>query len=92
MGTPRRRGLPLAERTGAARVLRAPQPAPRPSSARHCWVQDPPGYPGRWPGLLQYWERTPISWRGRVTFAVVTPDGHDAVIETWLDGTYLKRA
>ena len=44
-GMTRRNGPTLAERVGASSPRRG-------DDARHCWVVDAPGHPGRWPGLL----------------------------------------
>jgi len=59
---------------------------------RHCWVVDPPGYPGRWPGLVLQWALTDADrWAGRAVFAVDTGD-HAGLIELWLDQAHLTRA
>ncbi len=61
------------------------------ASARHCWVIDPPGLPaGRWPGLLQHWERTPGGWTGWVTFAVVSPPGGQVIVQARVAAAHLR--
>lgn len=84
-----RRGPSLSERFGlepAAEPPAAGAPEPPP---RHCWVADPPGHPGSWPGVLLAWERVEGGWRGRVVY--VARDGDDAVlVETWLPAAVLR--
>lgn len=58
---------------------------------RHCWVRDPPGWPGRWPGLLIEWARRDGRWWGRVA-CVVGDDGQAALLELWLPGEALADA
>jgi hypothetical protein len=89
-------------------LLASPAPAPAPSSAptngvaailrmtsrepRHCWITDPPGHPGRWPGLVLQWARTDADrWAGRAVFAVEAGE-HATLIEAWLDESHLSRA
>lgn len=90
-----------AEPAGAdtARALLRPR-------ARHCWVRDPPGAPGRWPGLLAEWQPAGAAaaepgsapdrtggrgWLGRVVYAV--DDGGGCVlVETWLPAGQLEPA
>jgi len=78
----------LAERAAAARESTQPihGGAARP---RHCWVREPPGHPGTWPGLLVERRRTDSgTWRGRVVFVVGRPD--DAVlIDAWISFEHL---
>jgi len=59
--------------------------------ATHCWVQDPPEAPGRWPALLLRWARSPDgAWRGQVAYAFLR--GTQVVlVETWLDAEQLRR-
>ena len=61
----------------------------------HCgrpWVVDPPGFPGRGPGLVLQWALTDADrWAGRAVFAVDTGD-HAGLIELWLDQAHLTRA
>ena len=74
-----------------------PEPEPEPSYAaagdggegRHCWVRDPPEFPGTWPGLLVEWRQRHGAWQGRVTYAVTGPDG-PALIENWLPAARLE--
>ena len=56
---------------------------------RHCWVRNPPDYPGVWPGLLVEWRQRHGAWQGRVTYAVTGPDG-PALIENWLPAARLE--
>jgi hypothetical protein len=77
-GMNRRSGPTLAERAAASATaagLRQP--------ARHCWVVDLPGQPGRWPGLLLEWRRERGDWHGRVAYAVPDQDGA-RMVEHWL--------
>ena len=77
-GMTRRNGPTLAERVGAA-------PSRRGDDARHCWVVDAPGHPGRWPGLLLEWRRETDGWVGRVAYAIPDLDRPGArMIERWL--------
>lgn len=90
MGTPRHQGLTLA------RSVRWASPVARSAVdsrtiTRHCWVIDPAGWPGRWPGLLYSWERTTLGWRGFVAF-IVAADGRPVLVQTWVDGGHLARA
>jgi hypothetical protein len=77
-------GLPLAERT--RRGSRPPGPAPGPAAAagRHCWVVDPPGERGRWPGLLVEWRQGEAGWSGRVIYVLALPGEGQRVVERWL--------
>jgi hypothetical protein len=56
---------------------------------RHCWVRDPPEFPGTWPGLLVEWRQRAGSWQGRVAYTVTGPHG-PALIETWLPAARLE--
>jgi len=72
---------------GVAAIVRMTSREPR-----HCWVMDPPGYPGRWPGLVLQWALTDADrWAGRAVFAVDTGD-HAGLVELWLDQAHLTRA
>ncbi len=77
---------PVAERAALQDVREQVQ------GATHCWVQDPPEAPGRWPGLLLRWSRaTSGQWRGQVAYAFLR--GSDVVlVEAWLDAALLRRA
>jgi hypothetical protein len=95
-GMGRARGLPLSERQ------RAGQGAPPPNStkrtegpsilAKHVWLVDAPGQPGRWPGLLVEWRQAPDgTWEARVVHAVPEADRSGIrVIERWLPATALE--
>ena len=57
--------------------------------ARHCWVIDPPGWPGRWPGLLHRWCRTDSGWSGQVTMAVVH-EGRQILVHAEIPAAWLR--
>ena len=91
-------GKSLADRTVARQPASCdarnagPQALPvKVQGATHCWVQDPPDAPGRWPGLLLRWSRgTSGQWRGQVAYAFLR--GSDVVlVEAWLDASLLRR-
>ena len=52
-----------------------PQPTRR-AFAPHCWVLNPAGAPGRWPGLLLEWRRANGEWEGRVAHVAHLQTGH----------------
>jgi hypothetical protein len=91
-----RSGVPLGER----RPYQRPPPGQAldvgevdPSRlSRHVWLVDPPGQPGRWPGLLVEWRRSPTQgWQARVLYAVPESDrSGNRVIERWLPGGCLE--
>jgi len=62
---------------------------PRPFAPKHCWVLNPPGAPGRWPGLLLEWRRDDCGWEGRVAYAPHLQNGH-ALMELWLPADLLE--
>ncbi|MDQ1289960.1 MAG: hypothetical protein QG622_3526 [Actinomycetota bacterium] len=70
--------------TGSIRTERAGVP-------RHCWVIDEELTPGRCPGLLLEWDRTPHGWRGRVVFTL-PGDGGPVLMEAWLPSGLLRPA
>ncbi len=74
---------------GASRATGAQAPAPRPGG-RHCWVHDPPEWPGTWPGLLVEWRQRPDGWHGRVTYTVGGPHG-PVLVEAWLPADLLEQ-
>lgn len=79
-GMNRARGPTLAERVGRTPSLSA--------GGRHCWVEDAPGHPGRYPGLLVEWRRSATGWEGRVVYAL--PDaGSPRLTERWVDSRHL---
>ncbi len=93
---PGRSGRSLGER--AARSGVGP-PEPPPSGpptrqdrarGRHCWVHDPPGAPGVWPGLLVEWRQGEGGWSGRVTYAVAAPQG-TVLVEAWVPADFLEQ-
>jgi hypothetical protein len=57
---------------------------------RHCWVHDPPGAPGVWPGLLVEWRQADGGWHGRVTYAVAGPHG-PVLVEAWVPAALLEQ-
>src|SRR5207302_3297125 len=83
-GMTRRNGPTLAERVGNTQSARQGE------DARHCWVIDASGHPGRWPGLLLEWRRGEEGWLGRVAYAI--PDLEHAsarLVERWLPAQFL---
>jgi hypothetical protein len=92
------RGRTLAERsarsgigTGAGPAGAQESAAARPH-AQHCWVEDHPGSPGRWPGLLVEWRRGGRhGWQGRVVWAV-DDGGRSVLLEAWVDAAHLAVA
>jgi hypothetical protein len=85
--------LSLAERTsGKFRVgSQTAQPSRSGTAAggRHCWVIDPPGAPGRWPGLLSEWRLGPTGWQGLVAYVVPTERGA-VLMQEWVDAQRLE--
>jgi hypothetical protein len=57
---------------------------------RHCWVTDPPEWPGTWPGLLVEWRQQAGGWQGRVAYTVGGPHG-PVLVETWLPADRLRQ-
>jgi hypothetical protein len=57
---------------------------------RHCWVHDPPGAPGVWPGLLVEWRQADGGWLGRVTYALAGPHG-PVLVEAWVPAARLEQ-
>lgn len=90
-----RSGRPLAERVAVRSPGSTGAPGPvadgQVQGATHCWVQDPPEAPGRWPGLLLRWSRSASGqWRGQVAYAFLR--GPEVVlVEAWLDAALLRR-
>jgi hypothetical protein len=72
-------GLPRREADGGSEA----------AEGRHCWVRDPPGTPGTWPGLLVEWRQRGGAWEGRVAYTVTGPHG-PALIEAWLSADHLQ--
>ena len=100
--TPGRGGRSLGERAAASGVRadgagarRRPDAAPAYAAAgdggegRHCWVRDPPEFPGTWPGLLVEWRQRGGAWQGRVAYTVTGPHG-PALVESWLPAARLE--
>jgi hypothetical protein len=57
---------------------------------QHCWVLNPPGAPGRWPGLLLEWRRAADDdWEGRVAYVAHLQSGH-ALMELWMPAQLLE--
>ena len=71
------------------RLPHGARPPVRSFAPKHCWVLNPPGAPGRWPGLLLEWQRTPTGgWEGRVAYVPHLQNGH-ALVELWLSAQHL---
>jgi hypothetical protein len=68
----------------------APERPERRRTGRHCWVRDPPEWPGTWPGLLVEWRQRPDGWHGRVAYTVTGPHG-PVLVETWLPADRLEQ-
>lgn len=68
----------------------------RPTPVHHCWVEDAPGHPGRYPGLLLEWRREATGWSGLVAYVMPdlgpSPSGGERVrlTQRWLPGTCLR--
>jgi hypothetical protein len=88
--------LSLGERAAGSGVgPSAPQGTPADTSrrsepGRHCWVVDPPEWPGTWPGLLVEWRQQAGGWHGRVAYTVTGPHG-PVLVETWLPADRLRQ-
>jgi hypothetical protein len=76
-------------RDGPDRPGRPGRPEPQ-RPGRHCWVRDPPEWPGTWPGLLVEWRQRPDGWHGRVAYTVSGPHG-PVLVETWLPADRLAQ-
>ncbi|WP_245821078.1 hypothetical protein [Geodermatophilus pulveris] len=97
---PGRSGRSLGERAARSGVGPPDPPsAPPPatdqrrvgSRGRHCWVHDPPGAPGVWPGLLVEWRQDEDGgWHGRVSYAVAGP-GDVVLVEAWVPAALLEQ-
>jgi hypothetical protein len=97
---PGRSGRSLGERAARSGFGPPEPPATPPQSAstsrpdqargRHCWVHDPPGAPGVWPGLLVEWRQGEGGWSGRVTYAVAGPQG-TVLVEAWVPAALLEQ-
>ena len=62
----------------------------RGETGRHCWVHDPPEWPGTWPGLLVEWRQHVDGWHGRVAYTVAGPHG-PVLVEAWLPAARLEQ-
>lgn len=95
----------LGERAADSGIGRPPgaEPAPAPArtpsadasrasgrAGRHCWVRDPPEWPGTWPGLLVEWRQGAGGWQGRVAYTVAGPHG-PVLVEGWLPAEALQQ-
>lgn len=67
-----------------------PDARDRSAVGRHCWVTDPPEWPGTWPGLLVEWRQQAGGWHGRVAYTVTGPHG-PVLVETWLPADRLRQ-
>jgi hypothetical protein len=102
---PFKRGPTLAERSAEPGSTAHQPPAtppqgpdvrpgpPGPTVPRHCWVSGLPELPGRWPGLLVEWRRTPDTgrWAGRVVYGVVDAS-QSVLVEAWVPADHLEPA
>ena len=90
--TPRRGRPTLAERAAITQPLadaRDGRPGASDVGGRHCWVVDPPGIPGRWPGLLTEWRPGEGGWQGLVV--VLAPvAGRPALVQIWVEAARLE--
>jgi hypothetical protein len=82
----------VAPTAGESGSLRPTDPSGRRTEGRgrHCWVHDPPGAPGVWPGLLVEWRQADGGWHGRVTYAVAGPHG-PVLVEAWVPAALLEQ-
>jgi hypothetical protein len=82
-------GPTLAERTAASRGGADRERAP--GGARHCWVVDAPGHPGRYPGLLLAWRRGSDGWSGLVSYSIDEPGNTDVrLVQRWVPAACLS--
>ncbi len=70
-------------RSPPQRPPRGGQGRPAGAVPRHCWVDDPPGFPGRWPGILVQWRRTAAGWEGRTVMVIVARE--PMILDAWVD-------
>jgi hypothetical protein len=63
--------------------------APVAGAACQCWVIDCPEAPGRWPGILESWQRGPKGWLGRVVLAAEGRHGWVSMT-LWIEAQYLR--
>jgi hypothetical protein len=75
---------------GPSRPAAAPGGRRADGRGRHCWVHDPPGAPGVWPGLLVEWQQGDGGWLGRVTYALAGPHG-PVLVEAWVPAALLEQ-
>src|SRR5664280_381909 len=87
-----RRWTPPPALPGGQAPVRVPAQAVA-GAARHCFVINPAGHPGKWPGLLVEWRRpsSTNAWLGRVMYAVQA-DGQTQLAEAWLGQEHLAQA
>ncbi len=78
------------ERADAVVPGREETPARRGEAGRHCWVTDPPEWPGTWPGLLVEWRQRAGGWQGRVAYTVAGPHG-PVLVEAWFPAGSLEQ-
>jgi hypothetical protein len=65
--------------------------APEQAEARHCWVTDAPGHPGRYPGLLLEWRRAGNDWAGLVSYAMPEVEGAGCrLVQRWVPARCLE--
>jgi hypothetical protein len=92
--TPTRAAADAVRPAPAAALTALPAAAASPGATsgpvgRHCWVLDPPGAPGRWPGLLTEWRRDRRGWSGFVMY-VVELQGRPVVVQEWIGAEHLR--
>jgi hypothetical protein len=84
-----------ARRTTTMAAGSAPAPEAAPAAdpgPRHCYLIDPPGRPGKWPGVLIGWTRGLDGlWWGHVVY-VVTDGGRESVVTEYVPAAHLRPA
>lgn len=86
------RGRSLAER--AAAPLAAAGAAGADDERRrvhHCWVDDAPGHPGRYPGLVVEWRQAGDGgWEGLVAYVMPEVPARVRLVQRWLPASCLS--
>ncbi|WP_143447900.1 hypothetical protein [Kineosporia sp. R_H_3] len=82
-------GSHFLEQQRRLRIARGAKPAAKPV-AKHCWIDEDPRWPGRWPALLLAWVRDENDasggWAGRVAFV---PGPQVELVVALVPATYL---
>lgn len=86
-GMNRGRGVPLRDRPVAPIKT---DHGPR-TQVRHCWVTEPAGDPGPWPGLILEWRKDPSGWCALVVYAI-TAEAVTITVQTWVPAGQLRPA